>query len=50
MLVQASVQAPVQAPVQQFRWQSRFGTMLIEVRVDGIYVNGQRVDQAPPSS
>ena len=34
--------------VQQFHWQSRFGPMLIEVRADAIYVNGQRVEQAPP--
>ena len=35
--------------VQQFSWLSRFGPMLIEVRVDAIYVNGQRVEQAPPN-
>ncbi len=50
-LAQSPSQPPpqVQAPVQQFSWQSRFGTMLIEVRVDAIYVNGQRVEEAPPS-
>ena len=49
-LSQAPFQVPshVQAPVQQFSWQSRFGTMLIEVRGDAVYVNGQRVEQAPP--
>jgi hypothetical protein len=34
--------------VQQFSWLSRFGPMLIEVRADAIYVNGQRVEQVPP--
>ena len=49
-LSQPPLQVPshVQAPVQQFSWQSRFGTMLIEVRGDAVYVNGQRVEQAPP--
>ena len=37
-----------QLAVQQFSWQSRFGPMLIEVRGDAVYVNGQRVEQAPP--
>ena len=50
-LAQALSQPPfqVQAPVQQFSWQSRFGTMLIEVRGDAVYVNGQCVEPAPPS-
>jgi hypothetical protein len=32
--------------VQRYVWQSRFGTMLIEVRDGCAYVNGQRVDPA----
>jgi hypothetical protein len=39
----------LKTPVQQFSWQSRFGIMLIEVRGDAVYVNGQLVEQVPPS-
>jgi hypothetical protein len=50
-LARALSQAPSQlkTPVQQFSWQSRFGIMLIEVRGDAVYVNGQLVEQVPPS-
>lgn len=36
---------PLAAPgVQRWVWESRYGTMLIEVIRDQIFVNGQRVE------
>jgi hypothetical protein len=32
--------------VQRYVWESRFGTMLIEVRNGQVYVNGSRVQAA----
>ena len=31
------------AGVQRWVWESRFGPILIEVRADTVFVNGQRV-------
>jgi hypothetical protein len=44
-----AVTEEAKSTVQQFSWLSRFGPMLIEVRADVIYVNGQRVEKAPPN-
>jgi hypothetical protein len=42
--------APGREPVQQYSWLGRFGPMLVEVRADAIYVNGQRVEQVQPGA
>lgn len=36
--------------VQRYVWDSRFGSMLIEVIGDDIYVNGGKVERQPVSS
>ena len=33
---------------QRWIWHSRFGAILIEVRGDDVFVNGQRVDRHAP--
>ena len=33
-------------PVQRWVWQSRYGSIVIEVRGDDAYVNGQKVVMA----
>lgn len=33
--------------VQRYLWEGRYGTMLLEVVGEAIYVNGQRVEPAP---
>jgi hypothetical protein len=38
--------APTQPPVQRWVWQSRNGTIVIEVRGNDAYVNGQKVVMA----
>jgi hypothetical protein len=38
------------AGVLRYVWESRFGSMLIEVVDDVAYVNGERVDHAPPGA
>ena len=30
-------------PVQRWVWHGRYGTIVIEVRADDVYVNGQKV-------
>ena len=39
----ARVAAVPADPVQRWVWQGRYGTMVIEVRGDDAYVNGQKV-------
>lgn len=36
--------------VERFVWQSRFGSMLIEVMEGVAYINGERVEPAGPES
>ncbi len=36
--------------VQRYVWDSRFGSMLIEVIGDDIYVNGGKVERQPSAS
>ena len=39
----ARVAAAPADPVQRWVWQGRYGTIVIEVRADDVYVNGQKV-------
>jgi hypothetical protein len=34
--------------VQRYLWESRFGSILIEVTQDGMFVNGDRVEPCAP--
>jgi hypothetical protein len=44
--VGAPCPAPTHCAVQRWVWHSRYGTIVIEVRGDDAYVNGQKVVMA----
>ena len=50
LVVDAAVNAAVNAVPQQFVWQSRYGVMLIEVIGENVFVNGDKVERAPPDA
>lgn len=48
-LLQRPLATPPSGPaVQVYQWEGRFGPMRVEVIGEAIYVNGQRVEPAPP--
>ncbi len=36
--------------VQRYVWEGKFGSMLIEIEDDRVFVNGQQVELMPPSA